>query len=142
MRLGGISSRLQKAVPEFARFACVGTGGFVVDTCLVHALRSSVGLYAAAISAYIGASVITWILNRSWTFKARVTARPTFQQWLSYLGASSGGFVLNRGAFFAAVTYSGFVAEHPVLGVAIGSIAGLMLNFALSRAVVFRSSSI
>jgi putative flippase GtrA len=141
MIVSEMSKLLRQGGPEFARFVCVGTGGFVVDTCLVYALRSLLGLYGAGIAAYVGASIFAWMLNRSWTFRKRVTTKPSFQEWLTYLTASGAGFVLNRGAFFAAITCSSFVSEHPVIGVAIGSIAGLMLNFTLNRAVVFRDPS-
>jgi|ERR1700687_3175323 len=138
MIVSEMSKLLRQGGPEFARFVCVGTGGFLVDASLVYVLRGLLGLYGAGIAAYVGGSILTWMLNRSWTFRTRTKTEPSFQQWLTYLTASSAGFVLNRGAFFAAITCSTFIAEHPIIGVAIGSIAGLMLNFTLNRAVVFR----
>jgi putative flippase GtrA len=141
MYISWISKFLRQGASELVRFACVGTGGFILDTSIVYATRDLLGIYAAGIVGYIGGSVLTWMLNRSWTFRDRVTTKPSFQQWLTYLSASSAGFVLNRGAFFAAVTCSSFVSEHPVFGVAIGSVAGMLLNFTLNRAVVFRAHS-
>jgi len=136
-----MSKFLRQGASELVRFACVGTGGFILDTSIVYATRGLLGIYAAGIAGYVGGSVLTWTLNRSWTFRERVTTKPSFQQWLTYLAASSAGFVLNRGAFFAAITCSSFVAEYPVFGVAIGSVAGLLLNFTLNRAVIFRGPS-
>jgi len=48
------------------------------------------------------------------------------------------GFILNRGTYAALVTVSALCAAQPVLAVAAGAIAGMGVNFTLSRRVVFR----
>ena len=57
---------------------------------------------------------------------------------MAFLAANLLGFVLNRGTYFTLVTISATCAAEPVLAVAAGAIAGMFINFHLSRSVVFR----
>jgi hypothetical protein len=60
------------------------------------------------------------------------------QQWARFLGVNLGGFVLNRGAYAILITFVPLCAQEPVYAVGAGAIAGMFLNFSLSRAMVFR----
>jgi putative flippase GtrA len=60
-------------------------------------------------------------------------------QWGRFLLVNLVGFAANYGTYAALLGTSPVVARHPVLGVAAGSLAGMMLNFALSRRLVFRT---
>jgi hypothetical protein len=46
--------------------------------------------------------------------------------------------VLNRGTYALLVTFVALCAAQPVYAVGAGAIAGMFLNFNLSRAIVFR----
>ena len=122
---------------QFLRFGTVGTAGFVVDTATVYATRGALGLYGAGAVAYLIAATITWLFNRIWTFRGR-GGGPAHRQWLVFLAANLLGFTLNRGTYFLLVTVSARCAEQPVLAVAAGAVAGMFVNFHLSRSVVFR----
>ena len=54
------------------------------------------------------------------------------------MGANLLGLVLNRGTYAALVATVPLCAAQPVFAVAAGSLAGMMVNFTLSRQVVFR----
>lgn len=122
---------------QFLRFGTVGVAGFVVDTTTVYATKDVLGLYGAGAIAYLTAATATWALNRIWTFRGRGSG-PAHRQWLAFLAANLLGFVLNRGTYAALVTVSGTCAAEPVFAVAAGAVAGMFLNFHLSRSVVFR----
>ena len=122
---------------QFLRFGSVGAAGFVVDTAIVYATRGALGLYGAGAVAYLGAATATWLCNRIWTFRGR-GGGPVHRQWLAFLAANLVGFVLNRGTYFSLVTVSATCAEAPVLAVGAGAVAGMFLNFHLSRSLVFR----
>lgn len=122
---------------QFLRFGTVGVAGFIVDTATVYGTRGVLGLYGAGTIAYLTAATTTWLFNRIWTFRGQGSG-PVHQQWLSFLAVNLLGFVLNRGTYFVLVTISARCAEQPVLAVAAGAIAGMFLNFHLSRSVVFR----
>ncbi len=122
---------------QFLRFGTVGVAGFVVDTATVYATRGALGLYGAGAIAYLTAATATWLFNRIWTFRGRGSG-PVHRQWLAFLAANLLGFTLNRGTYAVLVTFSVTCADEPVYAVAAGAIAGMFVNFHLSRSVVFR----
>jgi putative flippase GtrA len=122
---------------QFLMFGGVGAVGFVADTATVYALRRSLGLYGAGAVAYGVAATVTWILNRVWTFRGKGSG-PAHRQWARFLLVNLGGFVLNRGTYAVLVTFAPLCAAEPVWAVAAGAIAGMFLNFSLSRAMVFQ----
>jgi putative flippase GtrA len=122
---------------QFLRFGTVGFVGFLVDTAIVYALRGAVGLYVAGLASYLVAATTTWGLNRLWTFRGSGSG-PVHRQWALFLATNAIGFVLNRGTYFALITFSTLCAEQPVLAILGGVAAGMFLNFHLSRTVVFR----
>ena len=122
---------------QFLKFGTVGTGGFVVDTATVYALRRSLGLYGAGMAAYLVAATVAWLLNRLWTFRGKGSG-PVHHQWVRFLVVNLGGLVLNRGTYALLVSFVPLCAEQPVFAVAAGAIAGMFVNFTLNRTVVFR----
>ncbi len=126
-------------IVQFFRFGTVGTSGFLIDTAIVYALAGRLGLYGAGMVSYLVAASWAWALNRSWTFRGRGRGL-AHHQWAKYLVMNLSGFVLNRGTYAALVTVVPLCARQPVFAVAGGAIAGMMVNFMLSRQVVFRSS--
>ena len=65
---------------QFLMFGTVGTVGFLVDTAVVYAMRHELGLYAAGLVSYLVATSITWVLNRTWTFRGH-GGGPAHHQW-------------------------------------------------------------
>lgn len=122
---------------QFAQFATVGLAGLVVDTATVYGLRGWLGLYGAGLAAYATAATTTWLLNRLWTFRG-LGSGPAHRQWARFVAANAIGFVLNRGTYFALVTFLPIAAAQPVIATSAGAVAGMFLNFTLSRRMVFR----
>ena len=122
---------------QFAMFGTVGAIGFLADTATVYGLRHRLGLYGAGAVAYVVAATVTWLLNRVWTFRGQGSG-PAHRQWARFLAVNLGGFVLNRGTYAILVTLVPLCAEQPVYAVAAGAIAGMFMNFSLSRTMVFR----
>lgn len=123
---------------QFAMFAMVGLIGFAIDTGTVYALRHAVGLYVAGLAAYFTAATGTWFCNRAWTFRHIGRSDPWHVQWRRFLAANLSGFVVNRGVYALLVTFLPVAARQPVIAVFAGAIAGMTLNFNLSRKMVFR----
>jgi putative flippase GtrA len=119
---------------QFLRFGLVGLSGFVVDTATVYALRGATGLYIAGIVAYVLAASSNWALNRRWTFAGSVPA-PAMRQWLKYMFANSVGFVVNRGLYAFCIWQLPIAAKQPVIALAAGTAAGMIINFLLSLKV-------
>ncbi len=122
---------------QFMKFGVVGVVGFMVDTAVVYGLRASLGLYGAGAVSYIVAASGTWALNRAWTFRGRGRGK-AHHQWALFLTTNLLGFALNRGTYALLVTFVALCAAQPVFAVAAGAVAGMFLNFRMSRSVVFR----
>jgi putative flippase GtrA len=123
---------------QFGMFGMVGLIGFVIDTATVYALRHVAGLYLAGIAAYFTAATGTWFFNRFWTFRHLARTEPWHVQWRRFLAANFGGFLINRGLYALLVTFVAVAARQPVIAVFAGGLAGMTLNFNLSRKLVFR----
>jgi len=122
---------------QFVSFAFVGVAGLVVDISVLHVTQMlGMDRYSGRVCSYLAAATTTWALNRRFTFKGR-RSRNAFAEWARFLGANAVGGVLNYGTYAALVTWSSVVATYPSIGVAAGSIAGMMANFTLSRRLVF-----
>lgn len=136
MRRYASAARIATIV-QFMMFGTVGVAGFLTDTATVYLLRYRLGLLGAGAVAYGVAASVTWILNRLWTFRGRGSGA-MHRQWARFLFVNLGGLVLNRGTYAILVIFVPLCAERPVYAVAAGAIAGMFVNFNLSRSVVFR----
>ena len=87
--------------------------------------------------SFLIAAIANWAIHRAWTFRGLSTGR-LHRQWVAFLATNALGFVLNRGAYAALVTFSAICAANPVLATAGGAVAGMGVNFMLSRRLVFR----
>lgn len=122
---------------QFLRFCVVGTIGFFVDAGVLQALVFGAGLnpYAARVASFLAAASVTWWLNRRYTFD--VAHAPTRREWARYVSLMMLGALTNYGAYAIAISVWDLARAHLWIGVAIGSIAGLGVNYATSRAFVF-----
>ncbi len=135
-RLGADRLRL---LAELLRFGVVGTLGFVVDAgVLTAALALGLGPWFGRLLSFLVAASTTYALNRAWTFRHRAGA-PGAAQWARFVAVNLAGFTANFGTYALLIALSDTVAAEPVLGVAAGALAGLVLNFGLSRRLVFNA---
>ena len=123
-------------ISQFLRFGVVGTSGFLIDTAVVYGLKGRLGLYGAGMVSYLVTASWAWALNRGWTFRGRGSGQ-AHHQWARYLLMNLLGLVLNRGTYAALVAGVPICATQPVLAVAGGAVAGMMVNFTVMRQVVF-----
>jgi putative flippase GtrA len=134
----------RKVAGQMLRFGIVGGIGFLVDAgVLTLMLTWGLGPYSGRVVSFLAAATVTWILNRSFTFRRNsssdihpATTHP-MGEWLAYLGLMVIGGLVNYGTYAAAVTFLEPVHRHPVIGVALGSIAGMGVNFWTSKTLVF-----
>ena len=102
---------------QFLRFGIVGAVGFVVDAGLLHLLLIwGLGPYSGRVVSFLAAATMTWILNRSFTFRrdSPSTADPAPMhsaamhpagEWLAYLGVMVVGGMANYGTYAVAVAF-------------------------------------
>ena len=123
---------------QFLTFCAIGTLGFLVDLAVLYALAPLLGWMAGRVASFLAAATVTWWFNRRFTFGG-TAGQPkdgAARQLSRYLALMLGGAAVNYGAYAATL----MLVEHPhapALGVALGSIAGLGINFLSARFLVF-----
>lgn len=130
---------------EFFLFICAGTAGFVVDylillSCVQGLLLSP---YIARVFSFIAAVLTTYIINKKVTFSTRIKQGGNTPGLLSYTAAMLLGLCVNYATYalmiYAAVSIP--LRLRLLLAVGVGSLAGMVLNFALCRVVLFRKKA-
>ena len=122
---------------QFIRFALIGALGFVVDLAVLYlALWTGAGYYFGRVLSFTCAVFFTWQCNRRFTFE-----RPETQSFLlegtRYFLAMALGGAANLAVYGAIVTLFPPNPWLPFYGVALGSIAGMVINFVGAKFWVF-----
>jgi putative flippase GtrA len=107
---------------------------------LVAVQLLGLSLYLGRGLSFLVAVTCTWALNRAYTFQ-EFSSTNRLLEWLRFLGANAVGGSINVGTYIFLVSKSEFVRNHPVIGVAIGSVNGLLVNFCLSKWFAFRQGT-
>lgn len=125
---------------QFVRFCVAGTIGFLVDVAVLYVAAPVLGWYAGRVVSFLAAVATTWVVNRQLAFRAqarRGSRSGIAQEFGRYLVSMLGGAAINYLAYVVTLHfYSGPLAA--ALGVAMGSVAGLSVNFLSARFFVFR----
>ena len=120
-------------------FSMAGIVGLVVDVAVLYAALSlGAGFYGGRVISFLAAAFTTWLVNRRFTFTAP-EALPLWKEWLRYLYAMTFGAIVNYLAYVATLHLLPMAWWLPMLGVAVGSVCGLFVNFFLARQWVFKS---
>lgn len=129
-----ISSEIQ----QFIRFGLVGVIGFFVDVGVLLTAMTwlGMGIYVTRIVSYLTAATTTWFLNRYFTFPEHRSDKFA-TEWLRFIMANSIGGAINYAVYAIYMTHTYVCGAQPIVGVALGSVSGLVANYALSRIVVF-----
>jgi putative flippase GtrA len=123
----------------FLRFGCIGVVGFLIDAGVLTLLSRQWGmnLYLARCFSFGAASFVTFLLNRRFTF-TDARERTARSEYLRYMTVQSVGSLTNLAVFMVLVSLFPQLAQTPVVPLAFGSAAGLVVNFAGSRFWAFR----
>ena len=127
----------RKGLFQITRFSIVGAIGFIVDLGVFSIVLFAIGPYGARIVSFIAAVICTWQLNRNFTFEKK--QKTSLREFIAYFASMCVGGAVNIGCFVIALR---LIPENwavgPHIALALGSITGLFVNFALAR-LVFRS---
>jgi putative flippase GtrA len=131
--------RRQVIVGEVLRFAIVGASGFVLDFALFNILihRDMETIAAKAISTTV-AAVLTYVLNRSWSFAHRNT-RGHSRDLTVFLALSAVGLGIATACLAISHYWLGFdsrLADN-ISGIGFGTVLGTLWRFYSFKRWVF-----
>jgi putative flippase GtrA len=124
---------------EFLFFAIVGVVGFGVDLSVLYLVAPLLGWYGARVVSFIAAATTTWVLNRRYTFTGRGSDASLLREYAHYLLTMLSGASVNYTVYVLTLHWLNATLA-PAVGVALGSCAGLAVNFLAARYLVFKSS--
>lgn len=131
---------------ELFRFMLAGTAGFAVDYCTVLFCVKALGMspYLARFFSFLAAVATTYVINTRFTFSRRISEGGKTPGLLPYLLCMLAGLAVNYACY--AVGYKVLenllpVAAVLLLTVGMGSLAGMLVNFALCRFCLYKGRS-
>lgn len=124
---------------ELFFFGLAGTVGFLIDSTTLYMLKGALGLYLARAISFLCAVIGTWLINRSLTFKHHSSQLTLSREFLRYLIMMLLGGVVNYLVYALSVYNLPTVREHPILGVALGSLAGMVVNYLQMKLLLFKA---
>jgi putative flippase GtrA len=127
-------------IRQMLAFGAVGVAGFVIDAGTLYLARWwGLGLILGRLVSYVTAATSTWALNRRFTFTSRRTQGP-LHEWAIFMVSQLAGAACNLGMYAWLVTTSTLIAAEPIIGVAAGSLAGMLVNFFVAKKFVFKEA--
>jgi putative flippase GtrA len=123
---------------EFLSFAMVGATGFLVDVGVLYLLAPRMGWYVARVLSFLAAATATWLCNRHFTFSDRESGSSLAREYVHYMLTMLVGASVNYAAYVLTLRWLDGPLV-PALGVAIGSCAGLAINFLAARHLIFKT---
>ncbi|WP_218509975.1 GtrA family protein [Variovorax sp. dw_308] len=127
-----------KGARSFAWFVVAGVLGLVVDVVVLYVLAPLFGWYAARVLSFLAAATTTWLVNRNYAFADAARHASLLREYLGYLMAMLGGAAVNYTVYVLTLHWLEGVWVA-ALGVALGSLSGLTVNFLSARYLVFKA---
>ncbi|MEO1639621.1 MAG: GtrA family protein [Pseudomonadota bacterium] len=124
---------------QIMRFAVVGVIGLLVDGGILWLLLSfEVDPFLARALSFPVAVVVTWALNRAWTFRADYVDRK-IGQFGRYFAVQVTGTLLNYCIYAVIIAIAGTADRTIMIAFLCGSALAAVFNFLGARAVAFRA---
>lgn len=133
---------MQRTARQLLRFGAVGIAGLAIDVAVLEvALALGAGFYGGRALSFLAAASGTWLLNRLWTFRSETAraSRGLASEWARYVALMLAGGSVNYAVYALCIESSASARTWPALAVAAGSLAGMAVNYASARWLVFRS---
>jgi putative flippase GtrA len=124
-------------VKQLLLFTVAGAIGFVVDAGVLLWVHAVLGTYLGRLLSFFCAVVTTWLLNRFLAFRDQRDGKPLHREFSLYFLTTLGGGAVNLASYFLIAYLFDLSVRGLPLAVAVGSLAGMLVNFWLSRRFVF-----
>jgi putative flippase GtrA len=128
----------QKTISAIGAFALVGTIGFLIEAVVLTSLVQFAvwPVWKARGVSFSAAVLITWMLNRRFTFAGRARSNRSAEA-LVYTVIQVCGAVINLGIFGMTLRYFPNLQQYPVIPLGIGATGGFAFNFAVSNTLLY-----
>ena len=138
IRLFSLYATLVRERGAFACFSVIGGLGFLVDAGVLQLLiaMTNLGPLLARIGSFAIAVLVTFALNRYWTFFGS-HRRPWGEAFLSYLTVQGVGFAANLAVYSFMILVLPQPLGEPIVALATASAFALILNYVGARDFVF-----
>ncbi len=128
----------------FVRFAAVGGAGYFFNLGALWLGTSALrmGSYEGGAFSILTAMCFTWLGNRYFTFaarRARGSLKAVGREFLAFMGTNSVGALFNYLIYAGLLRLAHAPFNDKYVAQACGVLAGLIFNFTLSRALVFKA---
>jgi len=119
------------------RYLIVGGIGFIVDAGILWGLvQGGMNAWMARLLSFAVAVLVTWWLNRVWTF-AQSRSQTMGRQVSAYFLVQICGALTNFAVYSLVLAFIPPTPVNAVIALAFGSAIGLIVNFAGAKLVVF-----
>lgn len=132
---------MDRTLKQLFWFSVSGLIGFLVDTLVLYILLAQLGPYVARLLSFISAVITTWLINKKFTFDNKTSGLSPGHEFFFYLCLMLCGGSFNYGTYAILISQYDFINTHPIIGVAAGSLMGLLINFFTSKTILYRLSS-
>jgi len=127
--------RIGEALRHYGGFLFAGTAAFATDAVVLVALTRLAGLdpLVARLFAIAIAMVVSWLLNRTITFRVRVPPSP--HEFIRFAALAWLAAAINYGVFAAVLLVS--PATQPLAALVISSLCAAVFAYLCMRLAVF-----
>jgi putative flippase GtrA len=129
--------------PAFLRFGVVGGVGFLVDAGVLYAVTQGIlrlDPFTGQAIAFAAAVLVTWLLNRTWTFRS-TAPKGGVRQAALYIGVQCAGLGATFSVYSLVIVLFNTPKPWLVVPLALGAIAGLCVNFLGAKHLAFRRTT-
>ncbi|QQO09458.1 glycosyltransferase [Breznakiella homolactica] len=133
------NARTDKGSFEFIKFAVTGGLGTVTNLVIFFIFADLLKLpeIPVSICCFIVAATQNYIINHHWSFRNRTESdKPSIKKWFLFIVSSLLGLGINILVMRAILTY--FNVPLKLIAQAGGILAGMVINYAVSKFLVFR----
>lgn len=136
--------KASKNIDQLFWFIVAGTVGFIVDAGILEFVvrYANFGLLSGRIVSFSVAVIVTWQINRLFTFKQKAIStigiKKVSSEFLKYLLSSSMSIIINFGIYTFAIFSFTLCHEIPSLAVVFGSLGAMFVTFFMSKYWVFK----
>lgn len=121
-------------------FAMAGGVGYLVDAGVLLLTAPYAGPYFGRILSFCSAVLATWLMNRALAFRHQRSGLSLWREFLRYFAVCLGGGSVNLAVYSLLVFLFDWSGWWLLVAVGVGSLAGMGVNFVLSKRFVFRRS--